>query len=220
MARLRELTGPSRRTGLSAVVSAVEGEQHFMGARMVADLLEQEGWAVDFLGPNTPGPDLIALVAGRRPVDLLVVSVTMDQLLTSVRQLSDGIRALLSPPKIMVGGLAARGRPDLAASLEVDYVASDAADAVAAAAALVASSAAPNPPHEWLLQTIGRNVLELRKRRGWSQQELAAAAGLDRTYISGVERGRQNLTVGSLLSLAQALESPFGDLLVTEPARA
>jgi transcriptional regulator with XRE-family HTH domain len=45
---------------------------------------------------------------------------------------------------------------------------------------------------------------------------LAAEAGLDRTYISAVERGRQNLTVGALLSLAQALDAPIADLLAPE----
>jgi transcriptional regulator with XRE-family HTH domain len=59
-------------------------------------------------------------------------------------------------------------------------------------------------------------VLELRTARGWSQQALAAEAGLDRTYISAVERGRQNLTVGALLSLAQALDTPIADLLTPE----
>ena len=50
MARVRQAARPARKTGLAAVVAAVEGEQHWMGARMVADLLEEAGWSVDFLG--------------------------------------------------------------------------------------------------------------------------------------------------------------------------
>ena len=46
-----------------------------------------------------------------------------------------------------------------------------------------------------------------------TQQDLADAAGLDRTYISLVEHGRQNLTIGAVLKIAQALDVPIGDLL-------
>jgi transcriptional regulator with XRE-family HTH domain len=46
-----------------------------------------------------------------------------------------------------------------------------------------------------------------------TQQELADAAGLDRTYISGLEHGKQNPTIGALLRLATALETPLDRLV-------
>ena len=46
-----------------------------------------------------------------------------------------------------------------------------------------------------------------------TQGELAEASGLDRTYISLVEHGRQNLTIGAVLKIAHALDVSIGDLL-------
>ena len=46
-----------------------------------------------------------------------------------------------------------------------------------------------------------------------NQQELADASGLDRTYISLVEHGKRNLSIGAVLKIANALEVPLGDLL-------
>ena len=51
--------------------------------------------------------------------------------------------------------------------------------------------------------------------RGWTQGQLAAAAELDRTYISGVENGKQNPTLGALMKLARALEVPLERLVLS-----
>lgn len=53
----------------------------------------------------------------------------------------------------------------------------------------------------------------LRKQRGWSQEALAAEAGLDRTYISGIERKVKNPTVTVVDRVAVALNCRLGDLL-------
>ncbi|KAB1496519.1 helix-turn-helix domain-containing protein [Serratia proteamaculans] len=42
---------------------------------------------------------------------------------------------------------------------------------------------------------FGQRVRELRKERGWSQEEFADRCGLDRTYVSGIERGVRNPTL-------------------------
>jgi transcriptional regulator with XRE-family HTH domain len=60
---------------------------------------------------------------------------------------------------------------------------------------------------------VGLNVRHIRQERGWSQEDLAFEAGLDRTYISGVERGVRNPTVLVLSELAQALKVPPARLL-------
>jgi transcriptional regulator with XRE-family HTH domain len=57
------------------------------------------------------------------------------------------------------------------------------------------------------------NVKKLRKERGWSQEALADEAGLDRTYVSGIERVVRNPTVTVVERLALALDCKFGDLL-------
>ena len=46
-----------------------------------------------------------------------------------------------------------------------------------------------------------------------TQQELADASGLERTYISLIENGRQNLTIEAALKIANALDIQPSDLL-------
>jgi transcriptional regulator with XRE-family HTH domain len=53
---------------------------------------------------------------------------------------------------------------------------------------------------------IGRKVAEFRKGKGWSQEQLGFECKLHRTYISQVERGVINPTVGSLESIAKKLD--------------
>ncbi len=57
------------------------------------------------------------------------------------------------------------------------------------------------------------NMKRLRKERGWSQEALADEAGLDRTYISGIERVVKNPTVTVVDRVASALRCNLGDLL-------
>jgi transcriptional regulator with XRE-family HTH domain len=56
-------------------------------------------------------------------------------------------------------------------------------------------------------------VHALREERGLSQENFAHVAGLDRTYVSGIERGRRNPTLDIIVQLAAALEVPPADLL-------
>jgi transcriptional regulator with XRE-family HTH domain len=60
---------------------------------------------------------------------------------------------------------------------------------------------------------VGLNVRRFRKAAGLSQEELADRARLDRTYVSGVERGIRNPTVLVLQDLAGVLGVRAMDLL-------
>ena len=57
-----------------------------------------------------------------------------------------------------------------------------------------------------LAQTLGRNLKQWRQERGLSQEEFAHRSGLHVTYVSGVEHGRRNPTVGVIEKLAIALD--------------
>lgn len=70
-----------------------------------------------------------------------------------------------------------------------------------------------------LLQAIGSRVRQARENRGWSQETLAAEAGLDRSYMSGVERGVRNLSVLKLDAIAKGLGIPIRDLLPVQRSR-
>ena len=67
---------PRTGLGVRAVVTPVEGDQHYLGARMIADFLAMDGWEVDFLGSGTPGKDLAEFVRQRK-ADLVALSSTL-----------------------------------------------------------------------------------------------------------------------------------------------
>jgi transcriptional regulator with XRE-family HTH domain len=65
------------------------------------------------------------------------------------------------------------------------------------------------------LAALGRAVSTRRHRLGLSQERLAEAAGLHRTYLGSLERGERNPTVLTLLRVASAVGCSVTDL-VTE----
>lgn len=74
-------------------------------------------------------------------------------------------------------------------------------------------SAKPRPPtalplSEDLRAVLAYNVRSLRVGRGWSQERLALECGLDRTYVSAVERSRWNVSLSNIEAMAKALGVP------------
>ncbi|MBN2754416.1 MAG: helix-turn-helix transcriptional regulator [Candidatus Goldbacteria bacterium] len=61
-------------------------------------------------------------------------------------------------------------------------------------------------------QKFGIKVRELREKKDISQERLAELAGLDRTYISGIERGKRNVAVVNIEKVAKALGVKIKDL--------
>ena len=62
------------------------------------------------------------------------------------------------------------------------------------------------------LQEFGLHLKKLRLARGLSQEQLGLIAELDRTYISGIERGVRNVSLTNILRIAQALDVPPAEL--------
>ena len=62
------------------------------------------------------------------------------------------------------------------------------------------------------LTSFGRNVARIRGQRGFSQDKLSEKADLDRTYLSGIERGVRNPGIKGVLRLANALHVSVADL--------
>lgn len=61
--------------------------------------------------------------------------------------------------------------------------------------------------NERIRKTFGKKLREIRKLKGFSQESLADAAGLHRTYIGAVERGEQNISLENIHKLAKALKT-------------
>lgn len=59
---------------------------------------------------------------------------------------------------------------------------------------------------------FGRRVRELRKEKALSQESLALACSLDRTYLGGVERGERNISLLNIHKIATALGVSVRDL--------
>ena len=58
---------------------------------------------------------------------------------------------------------------------------------------------------EKLRKKFGERIRELRKERGWSQEDLGFKAELHRTYIGSIERGEQNVSLDNIGRLAKTL---------------
>jgi transcriptional regulator with XRE-family HTH domain len=61
---------------------------------------------------------------------------------------------------------------------------------------------------------VARNLRRLRVKRSLSQEALAGDAGIDRTYVSRLERGLENPTIAILEQLADALGSSIVEFFV------
>ena len=65
---------------------------------------------------------------------------------------------------------------------------------------------------ESILIRFGEKVRSYRKKKQFSQEELAFRAGLHRTYIGMIERAEKNITLLNIQKIAQALEIPLKHL--------
>ena len=68
-------------------------------------------------------------------------------------------------------------------------------------------------PKHSILVTLGNNIRAIRKKTQMSQEDLAFASRLDRTYMGGIERGERNVAVINLCKIAAALAIKPGQLL-------
>lgn len=68
-------------------------------------------------------------------------------------------------------------------------------------------------PKSELRDVLARNLRLFRAERGWSQERLAHESGLNRTYLSAVERSEQNISVDNIARLATAMKVDAWTLL-------
>lgn len=69
------------------------------------------------------------------------------------------------------------------------------------------------PKRDPVLASLGLNVRQRREAKALTQEKLAEKAGLDPTYISGIERGLRNPGIRNVARLAKALGFTTAELL-------
>jgi len=102
---------PSKGRG---VVSALPNEYHELGAWILADMLEHDGWEISYLGANAAESTILDTITRFKP-HLLALSITMYISVEYARQIIASIRRseMIAPPAVLVGGFAVNSKPDL-----------------------------------------------------------------------------------------------------------
>jgi methanogenic corrinoid protein MtbC1 len=101
-----------RRFRGTIVAACVSGELHEIGARMLCDLLEMEGWNTIYLGANVPTAGIVDVLRDNRS-DILAVSASMTFHIRAVREVIAAVRLASPEVRILVGGYAFRIAPNL-----------------------------------------------------------------------------------------------------------
>ena len=137
MAQLYPALFAQKRRGRSILLACPGTELHEMGARMVADVFENDGWDSIYLGAAVPEDAMLDAVREYQP-DLIALSVTMPQHLLACRDVVLALRKAFPAAKIAVGGKAFESTDTLWEQWPIDLHAGDARDFLQQANALFA----------------------------------------------------------------------------------
>ncbi len=121
-----------------AIVTGISGELHQIGANMVADVLENAGWSVEFLGTDAPHTGIVDAVLAQNS-DLLCISATMLFNVPTVVRLIRDLRARSPKLRVLIGGAAFRAKPDLWMDIGADGFAPDLTTAIEVADRIVST---------------------------------------------------------------------------------
>ena len=195
------------------VIGCVPNEQHRVGARMVADFFEADGWEVHYLGAAVPLASLVEM-AKELQADLIGLSAQMIYHVPHISEFAHELnRHSLDNIPVMVGGMPFVQQPELGNTLNVRFSAADARQAVDRAnrlfAAPGATAAPPHPP-----QAVALATLEACQQARERIIQYAANRALERdSEVAGLgSRAEQIITAGfefttHMLETAMALQN-------------
>ena len=211
LARVKNSYPDGNKTGLSAIVSGVAGDTHLGGALIFADLLRFDGWNVDFLGTDTPSDAILEIVKSNEP-DLLCLSVTLPDQVDAAEETVRIVKSTVPSTAIIVGGGAISKNGSQNSLASADYVTSDPVTALKWTAEQF-DLGISTKTIQAMLAELGGRIQHFRKEKGLSQQQLATASKLDRSYVSAVEHGKQNVSFATLKNLSDALNVNIAELI-------
>ncbi|WP_138307114.1 MULTISPECIES: cobalamin-dependent protein [unclassified Clostridium] len=125
LSRMYPVIFGQKRRNRKMMAACVGSELHEMGARMVADLFEYDGWDSIYLGASVPFNALEEAMEEHQP-QLVALSVTMPQHLRLCREAADRIHSLFPGCRIAVGGNAFMSTNEIWRNWKVDVYTRDA----------------------------------------------------------------------------------------------
>jgi methanogenic corrinoid protein MtbC1 len=132
MATIRTRAPRAPAKGLRFLALSAGGELHDLGLQMICDFLYFSGWETLFLGTYLPSQESLKAIHKFLP-QMIGISVTLEGHVKSAQDLIGFLRNHVPAeysPKIIVGGQAILGNPDLGNQMGADFVALSAEDAV------------------------------------------------------------------------------------------
>jgi len=111
------------------VAACVSGELHEIGARMLCDLLEMEGWNTIYLGANVPAGGIVDVLRDNH-ANILALSASMTFHIRALREVIAAVRLASPATRILVGGYAFKSAPNLWHNVGADYWRKNASDAI------------------------------------------------------------------------------------------
>ncbi len=114
-----------------AVVALAPDDHHDVGARMLADALEADGWEVGFFGVTATVDDVVAAVRETRP-RFVGISCSLGRFVDELRDMIARLREELGDelPPVVVGGQAFEGDPEVWKQTGADACATERGGAV------------------------------------------------------------------------------------------
>ena len=125
MSQLYSIIFAQKRKHRSVLFACPGTELHELGARMIADLFENDGWDTIYLGAAVPEKALFDAIRTQQP-DLVALSVTMPQHLIVCQELTTALRAAFPDIRIAVGGHAFHSTQAIWSKWPIDIYTEDA----------------------------------------------------------------------------------------------
>lgn len=196
--------------GLTALVSGCPGDDHFLAGRVAADLFRLGGWIVEFIGARADISEVLSYFKEKRAA-LLCLTVIKPEFAQDVKDLLVDTEDSSSKRNVILLGPAFAGPADPELPPDIRVLA-DFENLLSIARSLCGVFDAEDTLPLFLAR-LGATVQQARRSKHLSQQQLADAAHLDRAYISAVENGKQNISIGAIAKLARALDVGLDQLL-------
>jgi methanogenic corrinoid protein MtbC1 len=103
LSKIQSLRPPEKPVPYKALVSCVPGEEHDIGAEILADYLEIKGWTVYFIGHSTPEEDILKSLLELKP-DVVFFSMTQISRINEARRIIQRVKEMLPEAKTILGG--------------------------------------------------------------------------------------------------------------------